>query len=114
MEDEPVAAGSFDFVSTFFHTAWPLLNSGRTPKFHVRKTEHPLEARWCNDLFGEVQHGWDHDNGCVSWDGLMEDLATLEISLMKAMIEAGAAGVHFEDPLSSEKKCGHMGGNARV
>jgi isocitrate lyase len=30
--------------------------------------------------------------------------------LMKAMIEAGGAGVHFEDQLSSEKKCGHMGG----
>src|SRR5688572_29151124 len=29
--------------------------------------------------------------------------------LMKAMIEAGAAGVHFEDQLSSEKKCGHLG-----
>ncbi|MBD0291035.1 MAG: isocitrate lyase, partial [Thermoleophilia bacterium] len=30
--------------------------------------------------------------------------------LMRAMIEAGAAGVHFEDQLSSEKKCGHLGG----
>ncbi|MDZ4850058.1 MAG: isocitrate lyase [Pirellulaceae bacterium] len=30
--------------------------------------------------------------------------------IMKAMIEAGAAGVHFEDQLSSEKKCGHLGG----
>ena len=34
--------------------------------------------------------------------------------LMKAMIEAGAAGVHFEDQLSSEKKCGHLGGKVLV
>jgi isocitrate lyase len=34
--------------------------------------------------------------------------------LMKALIEAGAAGVHFEDQLSSVKKCGHMGGKVLV
>ena len=34
--------------------------------------------------------------------------------LMKGMIEAGAAGVHYEDQLSSEKKCGHMGGKVLV
>ena len=34
--------------------------------------------------------------------------------LMKAMIRAGAAGVHFEDQLSSAKKCGHMGGKVLV
>jgi isocitrate lyase len=34
--------------------------------------------------------------------------------LMKAMIEAGAAGVHFEDQLSSAKKCGHLGGKVVV
>ena len=34
--------------------------------------------------------------------------------LMKAMVEAGAAGVHFEDQLSSEKKCGHLGGKVLV
>jgi len=34
--------------------------------------------------------------------------------LMKAMIEAGAAGVHFEDQLASEKKCGHMGGKVLI
>ncbi|TXD34923.1 isocitrate lyase [Lujinxingia vulgaris] len=34
--------------------------------------------------------------------------------LMKAMIEAGASGVHFEDQLSSAKKCGHMGGKVLV
>jgi isocitrate lyase len=34
--------------------------------------------------------------------------------LMKGMIESGAAGVHFEDQLSSEKKCGHLGGKVLV
>ncbi len=34
--------------------------------------------------------------------------------LMRAMIEAGAAGVHFEDQLSSAKKCGHLGGKVLV
>ncbi|HET7146727.1 MAG TPA: isocitrate lyase [Gaiellaceae bacterium] len=34
--------------------------------------------------------------------------------LMRAMVEAGAAGVHFEDQLASEKKCGHLGGKVLV
>ncbi len=34
--------------------------------------------------------------------------------LMKSMIEAGASGVHFEDQLASEKKCGHLGGKVLV
>ncbi|HVH46742.1 MAG TPA: isocitrate lyase [Labilithrix sp.] len=34
--------------------------------------------------------------------------------LMKSMIEAGASGVHFEDQLASEKKCGHMGGKVLI
>src|SRR6266853_965799 len=34
--------------------------------------------------------------------------------LMRSMIEAGAAGVHFEDQLSSEKKCGHLGGKVLI
>ncbi|HJV90679.1 MAG TPA: isocitrate lyase [Holophagaceae bacterium] len=34
--------------------------------------------------------------------------------LMKGMIEAGAAGVHYEDQLSSEKKCGHLGGKVLI
>ena len=34
--------------------------------------------------------------------------------IMKAFIEAGAAGVHFEDQLASEKKCGHLGGKVLI
>ena len=44
--------------------------------------------------------------------GFGGDLNAFE--LMKAMIEAGAAGVHFEDQLASEKKCGHLGGKVLV
>jgi isocitrate lyase len=44
--------------------------------------------------------------------GFGGDLNAFE--LMKAMIEAGAAGVHFEDQLASAKKCGHMGGKVLV
>jgi isocitrate lyase len=44
--------------------------------------------------------------------GFGGDLNAFE--LMKGMIEAGAAGVHFEDQLASAKKCGHMGGKVLV
>jgi isocitrate lyase len=44
--------------------------------------------------------------------GFGGDLNAFE--LMKSMIEAGAAGVHFEDQLASAKKCGHMGGKVLV
>src|SRR5260370_671511 len=42
------------------------------------------------------------------WELLQRD------ELMRAMIEAGAAGVHYEDQLGSEKKCGHLGGKVLV
>lgn len=61
----------------------------------------------------------EHVEGNVSRDWFVPIIADAEagfggalnaFELMKAMIEAGAAGVHFEDQLSSEKKCGHLGG----
>ena len=61
--------------------------------------------------------------GAPSRDWMLPILADAEagfggplnaFELMKAMIEAGAAGVHFEDQLSSEKKCGHLGGKVLV
>ena len=55
---------------------------------------------WLQPIVADAEAGF----GCV--------LNAFE--LMKAMIEAGAAGVHFEDQLASVKKCGHMGGKVLV
>jgi len=61
--------------------------------------------------------------GSVSRDWLVPIMADAEAGfggplnayeLMKSMIEAGAAGVHFEDQLASEKKCGHLGGKVLI
>jgi isocitrate lyase len=65
----------------------------------------------------------DHAEGNTATDWLKPIVADAEagfggvlnaFELMKQMIEAGAAGVHFEDQLSSAKKCGHMGGKVLV
>jgi isocitrate lyase len=64
-----------------------------------------------------------HAEGDDSIDWLVPIVADAEagfggplhaFELMKAFIEAGAAGVHFEDQLASEKKCGHLGGKVLV
>ncbi|HEU6444652.1 MAG TPA: isocitrate lyase [Gaiellaceae bacterium] len=65
----------------------------------------------------------EHAEGKVTRDWLVPIVADAEagfggnlnsFELMKGMIEAGAAGVHFEDQLASEKKCGHLGGKVLV
>src|SRR6202030_1999195 len=65
----------------------------------------------------------DHADGKTEIDGMAPIVADAEagfggplnvFELIKAMIEAGAAGVHLEDQLASEKKCGHMGGKVLI
>ncbi len=65
----------------------------------------------------------EHAEGSVSRDWFVPIVADAEagfggnlnsFELMKGMIEAGAAGVHYEDQLASEKKCGHLGGKVLV
>lgn len=65
----------------------------------------------------------EYAEGKVNRDWMVPILADAEagfggplnaFELMKSMIEAGAAGVHFEDQLASEKKCGHLGGKVLV
>jgi isocitrate lyase len=65
----------------------------------------------------------DHADDKIDIDWLVPIVADAEagfggplnvFELIKAMIEAGAAGVHLEDQLASEKKCGHMGGKVLI
>jgi isocitrate lyase len=61
---------------------------------------------------GETDRGWLAPIVADAEAGFGGTLNAFE--LMGAMIEAGAAGVHFEDQLASEKKCGHLGGKVLV
>jgi isocitrate lyase len=65
----------------------------------------------------------EHSEGGASRDWFVPIVADAEagfggplnaFEIMKAFIEAGAAGVHFEDQLASEKKCGHLGGKVLI
>jgi len=65
----------------------------------------------------------EHSEGGTKIDWFLPIVADAEagfggplnaFEIMKAYIEAGAAGVHFEDQLASEKKCGHMGGKVLI
>ncbi len=82
----------------------------------------PTVVRRINNAFqraDQIHHA--EGDGDIDWfapivadgeSGFGGVLNTFE--LMKAMIEAGAAGVHFEDQLAAVKKCGHMGGKVLV
>jgi isocitrate lyase len=61
---------------------------------------------------GELAHDWMVPIVADAEAGFGGPLNAYE--LMRSMIEAGAAGVHFEDQLAAEKKCGHMGGKVLV
>jgi isocitrate/methylisocitrate lyase len=74
-----------------------------------------------NALLRADQIDWSEDRNGTEW--LAPIVADAEagfggalnaFELMRAMIEAGAAGVHYEDQLAAEKKCGHLGGKVLV
>jgi isocitrate lyase len=82
----------------------------------------PSTVRRINNALRRAdQIQWAEGEGEIDW--LVPILADAEagfggplnaFELMKSMIDAGAAGVHYEDQLSSEKKCGHLGGKVLV
>jgi isocitrate lyase len=74
-----------------------------------------------NALRRADQIHWSEGNNAFDWYApIVADAeagfggALNAYELMRSMIEAGAAGVHFEDQLASEKKCGHLGGKVLV
>ena len=80
-----------------------------------------LVRRLNNALLRADQIDWSEGRNGTDW--LAPIVADAEagfggalnaFELMRAMIEAGAAGVHFEDQLAAEKKCGHLGGKVLV
>jgi len=82
----------------------------------------PAVVRKINNCFKRADEIY-HAEGDGSIDWFVPIVADAEagfggvlnaFELMKALIEAGAAGVHFEDQLASAKKCGHMGGKVLV
>jgi len=66
----------------------------------IESIENGAEREWLVPIIADAEAGF---GGALN-----------AYELMKAMIEAGAAGVHFEDQLASEKKCGHLGGKVLV
>jgi isocitrate lyase len=82
----------------------------------------PQVVKGINNAFRRADQ-IEHSEGQVETDYFLPIVADAEAGfggalnayeLMAAMIEAGAAGVHFEDQLSSEKKCGHLGGKVLI
>jgi isocitrate lyase len=76
------------------------LNNALLRADQIHTAEGDFETRWLAPIVADAEAGFGGP------------LNAFEV--MKAMIEAGAAGVHFEDQLSSEKKCGHLGGKVLV
>ena len=82
------------------------------PRLVRRITQALMRADQIEHAEGGVKHHWMAPLVADAEAGFGGPLNAFE--LMKGMIEAGAAGVHFEDQLSSEKKCGHLGGKVLV
>src|SRR3546814_7663435 len=66
----------------------------------IEHSEGGVQRDWFAPIVADAEAGFGGPLNCFE--------------IMKAYIEAGAAGVHFEDQLASEKKCGHLGGKVLI
>jgi isocitrate/methylisocitrate lyase len=88
------------YATTSVPTVVRRINAALTRCDQVDHAEGRAEIDWFAPIVADAEAGFG---------GVLN-----AFELMKAMIEAGAAGVHFEDQLASVKKCGHMGGKVLV
>ena len=122
---QQVAAG----LSAIYCSGWQVAGDANTAgQMYPDQSLYPVDS--VPELVRRINHGFQRADQIAHLEnagdrthwfapivadaeaGFGGDLNAFE--LMKAMIEAGAAGVHFEDQLASAKKCGHMGGKVLV
>lgn len=89
-----------------------LYPSNSVPHVVKRINQALQRADQIEHVEGNMKHHWFAPIIADAEAGFGGPLNAFE--LMKGMIESGAAGVHFEDQLSSEKKCGHLGGKVLI
>ncbi len=115
-------------LKAIYCSGWQVAADGNTAcTMYPDQSLYPVDSvpamvkRINNSLLRTDQIHWMNDDTSIDW--LVPIIADAEAGfggnlnayeLMKSMIEAGAAGVHWEDQLSSAKKCGHLGGKVLV
>ncbi len=115
-------------LNAIYVSGWQVAGDANTAEtMYPDQSLYPVDAvpalvrRINNALLRTDQIHWMKDDTRIDWmvplvadaeAGFGGNLNAFE--LMKHMIQAGAAGVHFEDQLSSAKKCGHLGGKVLV
>src|SRR6266480_4611875 len=114
-EDVDRLRGTVEIEHTLARHTYPdqsLYPSNSGPALVRRLNSALLRADQIHAAEGDTSTHWMAPVVADAEAGFGGPLNAFEV--MKAMIEAGAAGVHFEDQLSSEKKCGHLGGKVLV
>lgn len=115
-------------LKAIYCSGWQVAADGNTAgTMYPDQSLYPVDSvpamvkRINNALLRTDQIHWMNGDTTIDW--LVPIIADAEagfggnlnaFELMKAMIEAGASGVHWEDQLSSAKKCGHLGGKVLV
>ncbi len=95
VDDEPISAGLFDLVVTFYHSHNILMEQNKTPKYYIPKCEHHLEARWWETLFTNLEKSLNVPIGTLRCTFLIETLtAAFQIEEILYEIREHATGLN--------------------